>query len=71
MKKLCKETDILTMRDQAAVMDDILKDRLQNLLPRLLRETGYDMWLILCREYNEDPVFSTLTPFLMQNDSRM
>ncbi len=71
MKKLCKETDILTMREQAAVMDDILKDRLQNMIPRLLRETGYDMWLVLCREYNEDPVFSTLTPFLMQNASRL
>ena len=71
MKKLCKETDILSLREQAALMDEILKERLQTLMPCLLRETGFDMWLVLCREYNEDPVFSTLTPYLVQNASRL
>ena len=30
--------------------------RLDALLPTLMRETGVDMWLVIAREYNDDPV---------------
>ena len=40
----------------------MLKDRLDNLLPALMRETGIDMWLVINREYAEDPVYLTLVP---------
>jgi hypothetical protein len=40
----------------------MLKDRLDNLLPALMRETGLDMWLVINREYAEDPVYLTLVP---------
>lgn len=70
MKLLTKEKDIRAIRDQYALCDEILKDRLENLMPRLLKECGVDMWLVLCREYNEDPVFKTITPQLVKNASR-
>lgn len=70
MKLLTKEEDIRTIRDQYALCDELLKDRLENLMPRLLKECGVDMWLVLCREYNEDPVFKTITPQLVKNASR-
>lgn len=70
MKLLTKERDIRTIRDQSALCDELLKDRLENLMPKLLKECGVDMWLVLCREYNEDPVFKTITPQLVKNASR-
>jgi len=53
---------ILSQRDQAKVMDDLLDDRLKNLLPGLMRREGFDMWVIISREYNEDPVIKTMLP---------
>ena len=52
MKLLCKEKDIRTIRDQYAIRDEILKDRLENLMPQILKECGVDMWLVASREYN-------------------
>jgi Xaa-Pro aminopeptidase len=53
---------ILTQRDQAKVIDELLDDRLYNLLPQLMRREGIDMWVVMSREYNEDPVIKTLLP---------
>jgi Xaa-Pro aminopeptidase len=53
---------ILTQRDQARVIDELLEDRLRTLLPALMRREGFDMWVIISREYNEDPVIETLLP---------
>lgn len=53
---------ILSQRDQSKVIDDLLEDRLRTLLPELMRREGFDMWLVISREYNEDPVIETLLP---------
>ncbi len=53
---------ILSEQKRAAVVDDILEDRLTNLLPALMRREGIDMWIIISREYNEDPVMKTMLP---------
>lgn len=53
---------ILSQREQAAVIDELLEDRLRNVLPTLMRREGFDMWVIISREYNEDPVIKTLLP---------
>ena len=53
---------ILAQRDQAKVIDDLLEDRLRTLLPDLMRREGFDMWVVISREYNEDPVIETLLP---------
>ena len=53
---------ILSQRDQARVIDEVLDDRLKNLLPSLMRREGFDMWVIISREYNEDPVIETMLP---------
>lgn len=54
---------ILTLREQAAVYNGWLENRLDRILPELMRQEGFDMWLVICRENNEDPVFSSLVPF--------
>jgi len=49
-----------TLREQAARQQSWLKERLDSILPRLMRKYGIDMWVVPMREYNEDPVFSAL-----------
>jgi Xaa-Pro aminopeptidase len=53
---------VLSQRDQAKVMDNILDDRLRTILPGLMRREGIDMWVVISREYNEDPVIETMLP---------
>lgn len=53
---------ILDLRQQAEVRDVWLGKRLEDLLPTLMRREGIDLWLIIAREYNEDPVVETMLP---------
>jgi Xaa-Pro aminopeptidase len=53
---------ILTQREQAKVIDDLLEERLRTVLPTLMRREGFDMWVIISREYNEDPINRTMLP---------
>lgn len=53
---------VLSVREQAAVVDSWLVDRIQQVLPNLMTETGIDFWIVVSREYNEDPVIRTLLP---------
>jgi Xaa-Pro aminopeptidase len=49
-----------SLREQAAIQQQWLKLRLERVLPKLMRKHGVQMWLVVCREYNEDPVFFSL-----------
>ncbi len=53
---------VLEPRERPAVENAIVADRLANLLPELMTETDIDLWLVLNREYAEDPVYFTLVP---------
>ncbi len=48
------------LREQNRVQQEWLKLRLERELPRLMRQNGVAMWIVDCREYNEDPVFKSL-----------
>lgn len=54
--------EILSMKARAEVIDDLLEDKIKTVLPDLMRRTGIDMWVVVSREYNEDPVIETLLP---------
>lgn len=53
---------ILNFKERAKAQNEILNDRLDNLLPKLMKESGLDMWLVMNREYGEDRLFYTLVP---------
>jgi len=53
---------LVPLRERPAVENEILEHRLGHLLPPLMAEAGLDMWLVLSREYAEDPVYFTLVP---------
>ena len=53
---------VLSPRARIAPQNRILTERLQTLLPQLMAESELDMWLVINREYAEDPVYFTLVP---------
>lgn len=72
---------IKTIREQYALRDRILKERLGSILPMVMRNSKADAWIHISKEYHEDPVFCAITPstyltarrisifiFLKQND---
>lgn len=53
---------ILSERKRADVIDELLNDRLNNLLPQLMKQKDIDCWVVVSREYNEDPIIKTMLP---------
>ena len=51
---------ILPLSRQSEIRNEWLVKRLDDLLPRLMQETGIDFWIVIGREFNEDPVMKTL-----------
>lgn len=75
MKKLCfffllfaafrlsaQMPKILSLQEQGALRDQWLKERMELVMPELMRREGIDMWILISREYNEDPVLKTMLP---------
>ncbi len=53
---------IAPVERRPAIENTLLEERLDRLLPQLMEETGIDMWLVIAREYNDDPLFLSLVP---------
>jgi hypothetical protein len=53
---------ILPLRQQHEVRNAWLRERLDTVLPEVMERADLDMWLVIAREYNEDPVVMTLLP---------
>jgi Xaa-Pro aminopeptidase len=49
-----------TLREQADIEQHWLEQRMKGVLPALMQKHGVDMWVVPMREYNEDPVFSSI-----------
>jgi hypothetical protein len=54
--------DILPLKERAEFINKLQKERLNELLPQLMEKTGIDMWVLIAREYNEDPIIKTMLP---------
>ncbi|MBT3266270.1 M24 family metallopeptidase [Candidatus Poribacteria bacterium] len=54
---------VLPVRERATLVNDILSDRLDTILPAIMGETDIDTWVIVCNEDNLDPVFRTMIPW--------
>lgn len=53
---------VLTHREQNALVTPWITKRFDTLLAGLMTREGIDMWIIPTREYNEDPVFASMSP---------
>lgn len=56
------DTVILSEQNQAQLQDQILSQRFSQLLQPLMQRENIDLWLLISREYNEDPVLKTMLP---------
>jgi Xaa-Pro aminopeptidase len=59
---LTSYSQVLSLREESKVIDELLAERFNNLLPVLMERNGIDMWVLVSREYNEDPVLRTMLP---------
>ncbi|MEM0940158.1 MAG: M24 family metallopeptidase [Bacteroidota bacterium] len=58
------------MRERAEVIDHWLEERVEKVLPQIMQRSGIDMWIVIAREYNEDPIIKTLLPATWQSARR-
>jgi len=56
------KAQVLPLRAQMDVRNSWLRQRLDTVIPELMEREGIDMWIVACREYNEDPVILSLLP---------
>ncbi len=61
---------ILPERERSTVIDNTLAERFNKLLPELMDRSEIDMWVLISREYNEDPVLKTMLPSTWLNARR-
>lgn len=53
---------IRSVKEQYELRNQCLKERLELILPKVMKDSEVDMWLHASKEYNEDPTFRALTP---------
>ena len=61
---------VLSHREQAPLVKSWIQKRFQTVLPQLMTRTGIDMWIIVTREYNDDPVFRSMAPLTTYSSRR-
>lgn len=64
------QSQVLAERERSKVIDEILAERFNELLPQLMDRSNIDMWILISREYNEDPVLRTMLPSTWLNARR-
>jgi Xaa-Pro aminopeptidase len=61
---------VLTHREQAPLIKSWIARRFDTVLPDLMRREGIDLWIIVSREYNDDPVFRSMAPLTTYSSRR-
>lgn len=61
---------ILSEKERAERYDALLNERIHEVLPGLMDRHDMDMWLLISREYNEDPILRTMLPATWLNARR-
>ena len=61
---------VLSHREQAPIVKSWIEQRFARVLPALMRREGIDMWIIVSREYNDDPVFRSMAPLTTYSSRR-
>ncbi|MDY5997225.1 MAG: M24 family metallopeptidase [Erysipelotrichaceae bacterium] len=53
---------IRSLKEQYAIKDQCLKERLEIILPQVMEDADVDMWIVASKEYHEDPTFKAMVP---------
>lgn len=62
---------IRKLTDQERTMDEWLLQRLEQLLPSLMKKHNIDMWVTIGKEYHEDPIGVTFFPSSIDSSRRL
>jgi len=62
---------ILSLEEQTDVFNKNLEWKLDNVLPEIMRREGLEMWLVICFEYDTDPVYRTMNTWPGDNARRL
>ncbi len=54
--------EILGARQQSDLITELVRLRLDTILPSAMKAAGLDMWIILCQEDDLDPIYRTMIP---------
>jgi hypothetical protein len=57
-----RQPQILPVRRQAALITELVRERLDTILPTAMRDARLDAWLVICQEDDPDPVYATMIP---------
>jgi hypothetical protein len=60
---MSRQPQILPLRQQSALITEMVRSRLDEILPKAMTDADIDMWIVLCQEDNPDPLFLTMIPF--------
>lgn len=58
----CDAIEPLSLEARGLIIDDWMEQRIETVVPDLMRRTGIDMWILISRENNEDPTLLTMLP---------
>ena len=61
---------VLTHREQAPIQREWIVKRFDTVLPMLMTRENIDMWVVVSREYNDDPVFRSMSPVTTYSSRR-
>ena len=53
---------ILPLRAQSHLITELVRERLEAILPAAMEAASIDMWIILCQEDDPDPLYRTMIP---------
>lgn len=70
VEQMAPNNAVLTHRQEDPLIRERLAERFDDLLPSLMRREGFDMWLVITREYNSDPVFRSMAPLTTYSSRR-
>src|SRR5690606_19080818 len=62
---------ILPLSKQSQLSTEILKERLDKILPSAMKSANIDTWIIISKEYGEEPIFNTFTTWDMPRARRL
>ena len=62
---------VVPLKKQYEIIDNSLAFRMKTIIPQIMEEYGFELWIVLCREYNEDPIYPTMIPSLCLTARRL
>lgn len=71
VNKADRTKNILSLKEREAIRDEWLPNRLDHVLKEAMEHANIPFWIVVSKEYNEDPVVDSLTPSSFDTSGRL